>query len=224
MGTNVQVATNVSSVNTTTKFYIDLNHRIQKALSALKAAATTTHIVPDVMPVSVASHKTANNTMKQWIEIFSSEHLYVRTTDLIALDGGPLPGAAANVHGMSREQLLALCKVGTDDLTDEAVDLRRLQASRKFAGANAGQIGGAAGTARSGAGAGGAGAKSARSGTQAPGAPPSGRPKSSASSNQQGPKDDYDYFGTMQMLGNGILCRSASRALHSSARLSSFLF
>ena len=192
--------------------------------------ATTTHIVPDVMPVSVASHKTANNTMKQWIEIFSSAHLYVRTTDLIAPDGGPLPGAAASVHGMSREQLLSLCKVGTDDLTDEAVDLRRLQASRKFAGANsnanAGQSGGAAATARSGAGAGagaaGAGAKSARSGTQAPGAPPSGRPKSSASSNQQGPRDDYDYFGTMQMLG--ILCHSASRALHSSARLSSFLF
>ena len=211
----------MSSVNTTTKFHIDLNHWIQKALSALKAAATTTHIVPDVMPASVASHKTANNTMKQWIEIFSSEHLYVRTTDLIAPDGGPLPGAAANVHGMSREQLLALCKVGTDDLTDEAVDLRRLQAS-KFAGANAGQSGGAVGTSRSGAG--GAGAKSARSGTQAPGAPPSGRPKSSASSNQQGPKDDYDYFGTMQMLGNGILCLSASRAFHSSARHSSFLF
>lgn len=168
---------------------------MQKALSALKAAATTVHIVPEVMPVSVASQKTANTTMKQWIEIFSSPNLYVRTEDLIASSGGPLPGAAASVEGMSREQLVALCKVGTDDLTDEAVDLRRLQALKKFAGANAGGA-----TARGG----GAGAKSARPGAPPATAPPSGRPKSSASSNQRGPKDDYDYFATMQMLGTSI--------------------
>ena len=64
------------------------------------------------------------NTKTQLIEIFSSEHLYsyVHTTDLIVPDSGPLPGAAASVHGITREQLLALCKVSTDDLTGEAVN------------------------------------------------------------------------------------------------------